>query len=61
MRQDNLRSVDQYSLALITTWEVPYRRIKQRKSTTSMDAIEILHIFAFLHFEQVPETIFQVA
>ncbi|KAH0537362.1 hypothetical protein FGG08_005841 [Glutinoglossum americanum] len=61
MRQDNLRSADSYKLNIITTWELPYEQIKQRGTTSAKDAIEILHIFAFLHFEQIPVVMFQKA
>jgi tetratricopeptide (TPR) repeat protein len=61
MKHDILRNADSYKLNIVTTWEVPYERIKQRNTTIAMDAIEILHIFAFLHFEQIPMIMFQKA
>ena len=44
---------------IITTWEIPFRRIATRESMEYRDAVDIMHIFAFLHFESIPEDIFQ--
>lgn len=54
-------SRSQYELTLITTWEVPYKRIEQRATMAANDAVDILHMVAFLHFENIPETLFQKA
>ncbi|KFY10202.1 hypothetical protein V491_07769 [Pseudogymnoascus sp. VKM F-3775] len=46
---------------IITTWEIPFRKIVARASESLgyKDAVDILHIFAFMHFESIPESIFQ--
>lgn len=46
---------------IITTWEIPFRKIVARASQflEYKDAVDILHIFAFMHFESIPESIFQ--
>jgi Tetratricopeptide repeat len=44
---------------IITTWEIPFRRIENRASIEHKDAVDLLHIFAFMHFESIPEKIFQ--
>ena len=47
--------------SIYTTWEVTVRRIEEEDSETATDAIQILQILAFLHFEQVPISIFERA
>lgn len=44
---------------IITTWEIPFRKIANRGSVEHKDAVDIMHIFAFMHFEAIPEVIFQ--
>lgn len=44
---------------IITTWEIPFRKIKARASVEYRDAVDIMHIFAFMHFQSIPESIFQ--
>ncbi|KAG9783967.1 hypothetical protein KCU88_g2950, partial [Aureobasidium melanogenum] len=43
----------------ITTWEIPFQKIATNKSIASQDAVELVHIFAFLHFESIPERLFR--
>ena len=45
---------------VITTWEIPFQRIERRLSTEYKDAVTILHIFAFLHFESISEKTFHM-
>ena len=52
---------DQYKYTIFTTWEVSFRMIEKQGTGLAADAIEVLHIFAFLHFEQVPSSIFERA
>ncbi|KFZ08506.1 hypothetical protein V502_09320 [Pseudogymnoascus sp. VKM F-4520 (FW-2644)] len=46
---------------IIATWEIPFQKIVARMSQylEYKDAVDILHIFAFMHFESIPESIFQ--
>jgi tetratricopeptide (TPR) repeat protein len=44
---------------ITTTWEMPYKRIEDQKTAANLDAIDILHVFAFLHFKDIPELLFQ--
>jgi len=44
---------------IITTWEIPFRRIVTRKSVEHKDAVDLMHIFAFMHFESISESVFQ--
>jgi tetratricopeptide (TPR) repeat protein len=45
--------------SIITTWEIPFRRIATRESVEYRDAADLMHIFAFMHFESIPESIFE--
>ena len=53
----NVKSADDANI--ITTWEIPFQRIMTRKSVEHKDAVDLMHIFAFMHFESIPESIFQ--
>jgi tetratricopeptide (TPR) repeat protein len=44
---------------IITTWEIPFQRIANRKTVEYKDAVDIMHIFAFMHFESIPDIIFR--
>ena len=44
---------------IITTWEIAFRRIASRKSWDYRDAVELIHICAFMHFDCIPEAVFQ--
>lgn len=44
---------------VIATWEIPFQKIEQRQSLEHKDAVSLMHIFAFLHFESIPELIFR--
>ena len=56
-----VQGADQYKYTIFTTWEISFRMIDEQATEEAADAIEVLHVFAFLHFEQVPATIFQRA
>jgi len=53
----HIRTVDDANI--ITTWEIPFQKIASRKSIDYQDAVDIMHIFAFMHFESIPEIIFR--
>lgn len=55
------QSSDSYPNSIYTTWEVTVRRIEEENSETAIDAVQILQILAFLHFEQVPIDLFERA
>lgn len=46
---------------IITTWEIPFRRLENRasSSTSHQDAVALLHLFAFLHHQAIPQTLLQ--
>jgi tetratricopeptide (TPR) repeat protein len=54
-------SADSSSMTIIATWEVSYKRIESLHTTEAKDATDILRIFAFLHFEHIPEALFEKA
>ena len=55
------QGTDNYQYTIYTTWEVSVQTIEGLASERAVDAIQILHILAFLHFEQVPATMFERA
>jgi tetratricopeptide (TPR) repeat protein len=44
---------------IISTWEIPFTRIVKSQSVEHRDAVDLIHVFAFMHFESIPESIFQ--
>ena len=44
---------------IITTWEIPFQRIVSRRSLEYRDAVNVIHICAFMHFDSIPEALFQ--
>jgi tetratricopeptide (TPR) repeat protein len=46
-------------LNIITTWETPFKKIVDRKSIEHKDAVDLMHIFAFMHHETIPVRIFE--
>ncbi|ETI21604.1 hypothetical protein G647_07951 [Cladophialophora carrionii CBS 160.54] len=55
------KSISADEADVITTWEIPFRRIEKRESVEYKDAVVLMHIFAFLHFESISEHIFRVS
>lgn len=48
-----------YEANIITTWEIPFQRIASRESLEYRDAVNLIHICAFMHFDFIPEAVFQ--
>jgi tetratricopeptide (TPR) repeat protein len=59
MSYPHIQSADDANI--ITTWEIPFRKLSTRKSVEHTDAVDLLYIFAFVHFESIPESIFQMS
>ena len=55
--RSTIASIDETNA--ITTWEIPFQRIEKRQSLKHKDAVELMHIFAFLHFESIFEHLFR--
>ncbi|KAL8952479.1 MAG: hypothetical protein Q9222_001620 [Ikaeria aurantiellina] len=43
----------------ITTWEIPFQKIERQMSMQNKDAVDLMHLFAFLHFDGIYESIFR--
>lgn len=43
---------------IIATWEIPFQKIAKRGTEDHRDAVDLMHILAFMHFETLPESIF---
>ncbi|KAL9039836.1 MAG: hypothetical protein Q9180_002291 [Flavoplaca navasiana] len=43
----------------IATWEIPFRKIESAESLRNKDAVDLMHLFAFLHFDGISESIFR--
>jgi hypothetical protein len=56
-----IQGAEDYKYTVYTTWEVSFQKIANQATEAAVDAIEILHILAFLHFEQVPAAMFETA
>ena len=50
-----------YEYSVYTTWEISIAAIEKMCSDTSRNAIELLRVFCFLHFDGIPEEIFELA
>ena len=50
-----------YEHTIFTTFEVSFNEISRLGTERAMDAVEILQLIAFLHYDQVPEALFQNA
>lgn len=44
-------------VAIFTTWEICYQRLEDRKTNTSIDAMQLLNTFAFFHRESISPAI----
>lgn len=45
---------------IIATWEMPFTGISNGKTTDYRDAVDLVHIFAFMHFLTIPSNVFQL-
>lgn len=45
---------------IAATWELPFSGISSRESTEYRDAVDLIHIFAFMHFAQIPCGVFSI-
>ena len=61
MSDQVIQGADSYEYTIYTTWEVSVKKIEEFSSEIARDAIQILQILAFLHFEQVPTAMFERA
>jgi tetratricopeptide (TPR) repeat protein len=61
MNQKLLPSANPSERSIATTYEIPFGETMKRTDLAAVDATQILQIFAFLHFQQIPATIFRRA
>ena len=61
MSDQPVQGADNYRYTIYTTWEVSVQMIECLSSETAKDAVQILQVLAFLHFEQVPNVLFERA
>jgi tetratricopeptide (TPR) repeat protein len=47
------------NLNAVTTWEIPFQTIQQQNSVEYTDAVDLIHIIAFLHFDGIYESLFR--
>jgi tetratricopeptide (TPR) repeat protein len=59
MNQKLLPSTNTFERSITTTYEIPFSETMKRTDQAAVDATQILQIFAFLHFQQIPATIFR--
>lgn len=57
LSHSRLQSVDEINI--VATWEIPFQKIVSRESIEHRDAVGLMHIFAFMHHDAIPERIFQ--
>jgi len=43
---------------IVATWELPFTGISSRDTPEYRDAVDILHVFAFMHFATIPLSVF---
>ncbi|KAL8985386.1 MAG: hypothetical protein Q9177_004448, partial [Variospora cf. flavescens] len=43
----------------ITTWEIPFQKIERHVTVKNEDAVDLMHLLAFLHFDGIHESIFR--
>jgi tetratricopeptide (TPR) repeat protein len=44
--------------SIIATWELPFTGIAKGKSLEYRDAVDLIHVFAFMHFASIPASLF---
>ena len=56
-----VQGAESYRYTIYTTWEVSVHMIERLSTRTAQDAVQLLQVLAFLHFEQVPISMFERA
>lgn len=44
---------------IISTWEIPFERIASKNSVAHKDAVDLIQLYAFMHFDAIPEQLLQ--
>ena len=61
LSQKAIQGGDDYQYTVYTTWEVSRQMIEEMSSEAGQNALELLQIFSFLHYEGISEEIFSQA
>ncbi len=61
LSQKAVQGEDEYPYTVYTTWEVSRKMIEQMSNEVGRDAIELLNIFGFLHYDGIFEELFHRA
>ena len=61
LNQKAIQSGNDYRYTVYTTWEVSRRMIEEISNEAGRDALELLQMFSFLHYEGISEEIFSRA
>ena len=61
LRHWPVQAGSEYKFTVYTTWEVSVEAIKRMSLETSNNAIELVRIFCFLHYDSITEDIFERA
>ena len=61
LNQHFVQGTDQYEHTVYTTWDISVQRIQKADTIAAADAMDLLQIMAFLHFEQISVDIFRFA
>ena len=61
LSQKAVQDTGDYRHTVYTTWEVSLKMIEEMSNEAGRDAIEILKIFSFLHYDGIPEAMFRRA
>ncbi|KAL8719057.1 MAG: hypothetical protein Q9225_003891 [Loekoesia sp. 1 TL-2023] len=61
LSQKAIQGGEDYRYTVYTTWEVSRRMIEQMSSEAGQDALTLLQIFSFLHYDGISEEIFRRA
>ena len=61
LRHRSVQASSDYKYSVYTTWEISIEAIEKRRDETSHNAMELLQIFSFLHYDGITEDIFEQA
>jgi hypothetical protein len=61
LRHQPIQAGSDYKFSVYTTWEVSIEAIKRMSRETSDNAIGLVRIFCFLHYDSITEDIFERA
>lgn len=61
LSQRAVQGGEDYQHMVYATWEVSWKMIEEMSSEAGRDAMELLKIFSFFHYERIPEVMFHRA